>query len=260
MVEINKIYNEDCLDTMRKMPDNFIDLVITSPPYSDMRKYNGFSFDFEKIAKEMLRVLKDGGVVMWNVGDKTENGSKSLEPFKQAIYFKEIGYNINDVMIWQKSNPLPQVYQPRYNQVFEYMFILSKGKPKTFNPIMVDCKCAGQIYDSTVKNMGGESGRTHKTFNINQKKIKENIWQIPVAQNKTNHPAVFPQKLAEDHIISWSNEGDLVYDPFMGSGTTALAAIELGRNWIGSEISSEYTELANKRIEYKYLSEEDPLW
>lgn len=260
-MELNRIYNENCLDTMKSMPDNFVDMVVTSPPYSDMRKYNGFSFDFESIAKELYRVVKDGGVVVWNVDTKTSDGSEELTPFKQVIYFvEECGFSLNDTMIWKKTNPMPQVSQPRYNQVFEYMFVFSKGKPKTFNPIKVPCKCAGQVYDSTVKNIDGESGRTHKTFNINQKKVKENIWEIPVAQNKTGHPAVFPIQLAEDHIISWSNEGDLIYDPFMGSGTTALAAIEQNRNWIGSEISSEYTEMANKRIEYKKLKIEEPLW
>lgn len=246
---------------MKSMPDNFVDMVVTSPPYSDMRKYNGFSFDFESIARELYRVVKDGGVVVWNVDTKTSDGSEELTPFKQVIYFvEECGFSLNDTMIWKKTNPMPQVSQPRYNQVFEYMFVFSKGKPKTFNPIKVPCKCAGQVYDSTVKNIDGESGRTHKTFNINQNKVKENIWEIPVAQNKTGHPAVFPQQLAEDHIISWSNDGDIVYDPFMGSGTTALAAINQNRNWIGSEISSEYADMANRRIEYRKLQIEDPLW
>ena len=147
-----------------------------------------------------------------------------------------------------KSNPMPQVKQPRYNQVFEYMFIFSKGAPKTFNPIMEPCKCAGQIYDSTCKNMGGENGRTHKTFNVNKEKVKSNIWNIAVAQNKTIHPAVYPMQIALDHIRSWSNEGDIVLDPFMGSGTTGLAALELNRKFIGIELNEEYFELSKQRI------------
>lgn len=151
-----------------------------------------------------------------------------------------------------KTNPMPQVKQPRYNQVFEYMFVFSKGTPKTFNPIMEPCKCAGQLYDSTCKNMGGENGRTHKTFNVNKEKVKSNIWNIAVAQNKTSHPAVFPIQIALDHIRSWSNEGDVVLDPFMGSGTTGLAALELNRKFIGIEMNEEYFNLSKERIYEKF--------
>lgn len=147
-----------------------------------------------------------------------------------------------------KTNPMPVVKQPRYADVFEYMFVFSKGKPKTFNPIMVPCKCAGQEYHSTTKNMGGENGRTYKEFNINKEKIKENVWNFAIAQNKSGHPAVFPQNLIEEHIKSWSNEGDLVLDPFMGSGTTALAAKKLNRKYVGIEINEEYCNLINNRI------------
>lgn len=588
MVEINKIYNENCLDTMKRMEDNLVDLVVTSPPYDDLRQYNGYSFDFENVAKELYRIIKPGGVVVWVVNDATKDGSESGTSFKQALYFKEIGFNINDTMIWClsggtqlyvkshkgvshmsikdmvrlnlneiklwggdkwvniigvkenvnyekkcclqlrsgekiyctdehrwvlkdgtekltnelkigdvlktctlpdngchnpsfltkdilwliglylsegshsnntiqislcadekswieriknaieyiggkvkytinknslnvriyskvfdailsqylggrvakdkhlkpicfnlpndklkeivngyldgdghydkvnnrwrlgftkniylendlrtlasrlgakitlkhkvskiksinkeypsiygewrwefkhhhnckekseilkisyekrkvgdkmwdievdsnehlfslgsgvlthncKPNAMPQVSQPRYNQCFEYMFVFSKGKPNTFNPIKVPCKCAGQIYDSTVKNMGGESGRTHKTFNINSEKTENNIWEIAVAQNRfdVKHPAVFPEKLATDHILSWSNEGDLVYDPFMGSGTTAVCALKENRNYIGSEISEEYYNFINRRITNAMNNKEDSLW
>ena len=262
MVELNKIYNEDCLETMKRMDDEYIDLVVTSPPYDDLRQYNGYSFDFENTAKELYRVIKPGGVIVWVVNDATKDGSETGTSFKQALYFKEIGFNLNDTMIWMKPNAMPQVAQPRYNQCFEYMFILSKGKPKTFNQIKTPCKCAGQIYDSTVKNMGGESGRTHKTFNINSEKTANNIWEIAVAQNKfdVKHPAVFPEKLAICHILSWSNEGDLVYDPFMGSGTTAVCALKENRNYIGSEISEEYYNFINRRITDAMNHKEDSLW
>lgn len=262
MVELNQIYNENCIDTMKSIPNDFIDLVVTSPPYDDLRKYNGYSFDFEAIANELYRIIKPGGVIVWVVGDATKDGSESGTSFKQALYFKEIGFNLNDTMIWYKTNSMPQVSQPRYTQCFEYMFILSKGKPKTFNPIKIPCKCAGKLYDSTVKNMGGESGRTHKTFNINSEKTSNNIWEIAVAQNKfdVKHPAVFPEKLATDHIISWSNEGDIVYDPFMGSGTTAVCALRENRNYIGSEISEEYYNFINRRITNELNKKEDSLW
>ena len=252
----NKIYLGDAENILReKIPDNTIDLTITSPPYSDLRHYgNTLSTEtwndgkFRKIADELYRVTKNGGIIVWIVNDKTENGGKSLVSFRQALYFQEIGFLVNDVMVWRKTNPMPLVKQPRYADVFEYMFIFSKGKPKTFNPIMVPCKCAGQEYHSTTKNMGGENGRTYKEFNINKEKIKENVWDFAIAQNKTGHPAVFPQNLIEEHIKSWSNEGDLILDPFMGSGTTALAAKKLNRKYVGIEISEEYCNLINNRI------------
>lgn len=233
--------------------ENSVDLVVTSPPYDELRKYdNSGAWSEDKcrvIIKGLMRVVKDGGVVVWVVGDQTKNGSETGTSFREALMFIEEGFSLNDTMIWRKKNPMPQVKQPRYSQVFEYMFVFSKGKPKTFNPIMVPCKCAGQDYDSTCKNMGGESGRTKKSFKINKEKVKDNVWDIAIAQNKTSHPAVFPYELAYDHIRSWSNEGDVVLDPFMGSGTTGLAARDTGRRFIGIEISNEYFNEAQKRLE-----------
>ena len=246
---INKIHNMDCVEGMKMLPDNSIDLTITSPPYDNLRVYNGFKWDFEATARELFRVTKQGGVVVWVVGDATVNGSETGSAFRQALYFKECGFNLHDTMIWQKTNPMPKVKTSRYFDVFEYMFIFSKGKPKAFNPIMVECKSGGKIYNSTCKNMGGENGRTKKTFVLNSQRYKNNIWEIAIAQNKTKHPAVFPEQLAKDHIISWSNEGDIVLDPFVGSGTTAKMAILNNRNYIGFEISAEYCEIARMRVE-----------
>lgn len=242
------LYNEDCLSGMRKIDDESIDLVVTSPPYDDLRKYNGYSFDFNGIAKELYRVIKKGGVVVWIVSDGTKNGSETGTSFEQALYFKKIGFNIHDTMIWQKTNPMPKVKTKRYFDVFEYMFVFSKGQPKTFNPITVECKFGGKVYSSTCKNMGGENGRTKKEFILNKTRYANNIWQIAVAQNKTGHPAVFPRKIAHDHIISWSNKGDTVLDPFSGSGTTAIEAINNGRKFIGFEISKEYYDKSLQRI------------
>lgn len=245
---INKIHNIDCVSGMRMLPSESVDLTVTSPPYDNLRKYNGFSWDFEATAKELYRVTKQGGVVVWIVGDATVKGSETGTSLKQALYFKEVGFNLHDTMIWQKTNPMPKLKTSRYFDVFEYMFIFSKGKPKTFNPIMVDCKCGGQTYNSTCKNMGGENGRTKKNFVLNNKRYKNNIWEIAIAQNKTSHPAVFPEQLAADHILSWSNEGDIVLDPFMGSGTTAVAAARNNRNYIGFDLCGEYCELAEERV------------
>lgn len=243
-----KLYNGDCLEIMKQMPDESVDLIVTSPPYDDLRDYNS-KIDFEKVAMELYRIVKDGGVVVWNVNDRIKNGTKSLSSFKQALIFNESGFNVNDVMIWKKTNPMPQVKQPRYNQCFEYMFIFSKGKPKTFNPIMVHTKTAGQKYDGTAKNIDVNTGRTKKTFLINEHKKDDNIWEFAVAQNKTKHPAVFPVELPLRHIQSWSNDGDVVFDPFMGSGTTGVACKNLNRNFIGIELDKNYFNIAKERIE-----------
>ena len=252
----NRLILGDAETVLKEMEENSIDLVVTSPPYDNLRKYNGSgdSWNHEKfkaIAKELYRVMKDGGVVVWVVNDKTEKGSKTGTSFKQALYFMEIGFNLNDTMIWKKTNPMPQVRQPRYSACFEYMFIFSKGKPKTFNPIMRPCKCAGMFYDSTGKNMDGESGRHKLTYNVNNEMVDYNVWEIAIAQNKTGHPAVFPYEIAKRHILSWSNEGDVVLDPFMGSGTTILAAIDLKRKYVGIEFEVEYYDMTKKRIEEK---------
>lgn len=244
----------DCLEIMRDIPDETIDCVITSPPYDDLRNYNSV-FDIKKIIDELYRILKKGGIIVWNVNDKIKNGSKSLTSFKQAIIFQEVGFNVNDVMIWEKTNPMPQVKQPRYNQVFEYMFIFSKGKPKTFNPIMIDCKSADKQYKSTCKNITKGKERTYKEFVINKQKVDNNVWKFAVAQNKTKHPAVFPIELPIRHIKSWTNENDIVFDPFMGSGTTGVAAKELNRKFIGIELDEEYFEIAKNRIQYSLKGE-----
>lgn len=246
-----EIYNENNLDTMSRLFDNCIDLTVTSPPYDNLRTYNGYSFDFEKVAKELYRITKKGGIVVWIVADATIKGSESGTSFRQALYFKEIGFNLHDTMIYAKNSYMPLTHN-RYEQQFEYMFVLSKGKPKTFNPIMIPSLTAG-----TKRNRGGSKAnekkyaerlREEKTT-VNSEKQKPNIWFYDVGKNdKTKHNAPFPEKLASDHIISWSNEGDLVYDPFGGSGTTCKMAYLTNRKSIMSEISTEYCEIAKQRL------------
>ena len=245
---INKIHVENCLDTMKRMPDAFVDLVVTSPPYDDLRTYNGYSFDFEAIAVELFRVVKLGGVVVWVVGDATKDGSESGTSFRQALFFKQIGFNLHDTMIWEKTGRLPT--QDRYYAIFEYMFIFSKGKPKAMNFICDHVnKNSGQVRakDNTI-NRGKRLAGTG-TFVTKALSRRPNIWKIHNSGNKSGHPAVFPEQLAIDHILSWSSANDVVYDPFMGSGTTAKAALLNGRQFVGSEISADYVAIANKRIE-----------
>ena len=259
-MELNKIYNENCLETMARMQDGAIDLTVTSPPYDNLRTYNGYSFDFEPIAQELFRVTKDGGVVVWVVNDATIKGSETGTSFKQALYFKECGFRLHDTMIFAKNNYIPLTHN-RYEQQFEYMFILSKGKPIVFNPIMKLNKQAGAIKGGTFNQDGGENlSPRHKNKPVSKESIKPNIWFYNVGMNNSSkdkiafkHRAIFPEKLANDHIISWSNEGDIVYDPFIGSGTTAKMALANNRQYIGSEVSAEYVEIAKERLKQTKL-------
>ena len=249
-MEINKIYNENCLDTMARMEDNFIDLTVTSPPYDNLRTYNGYSFDFESIANELYRVTKKGGVVVWVVGDATIKGSETGTSFKQALYFKECGFNLHDTMIYRTDKP--PVNAKRYQGNFEYMFVFTKGKINTFNPITTLPKRPTHIATKTHRDKNGKMSLKKRP----QKSTKtiDNIWYFYTGRAETKddcaykHPARFPEQLANDHILSWSNEGDLVYDCFMGSGTTAKTAIINNRKWIGSEMSSEYCEILHERL------------
>jgi DNA modification methylase len=255
-MEVNKIYNENCLDTMKRMNDNFIDLTVTSPPYDNLRDYKGYSFPFEDIAKELYRITKQGGVVVWVVGDATINGSETGTSFKQALFFKECGFNLHDTMIYLKqgfANPSSN----RYHQVFEYMFVFSKGVPKTFNGIKDKLNNWGNTKtgNTTQRQKDGSLIETGKR-DIDLYGMRYNVWEVKneggwnnVDENTKLHPATFPQLLAFDHIKSWSNENDLVYDCFMGSGTTAKAAIAANRKYIGSEISKEYYDVIQKRLQ-----------
>lgn len=238
------------------MDDGFIDLTVTSPPYDNLRDYKGYSFDFESIAKELYRVTKIGGVVVWVAGDATINGSETGTSFKQALYFKEMGFNLHDTMIYEKSN-FSNPMTTRYHQIFEYMFILSKGNPSSFNPLMDHKNSTGgdKLWGkSTFREKNGKLTQ-RKARKINEFGMRRNIWRYMIGTSEQNtepdkfkHPATFPDNIARDHIYTWSNKGDLIYDPFMGSGTTAKMAHLQDRNWIGSEMSAEYVELANKRI------------
>jgi site-specific DNA-methyltransferase (adenine-specific) len=252
---INKIIEGNCVEVMQNMPDNLVDLTVTSPPYDDLRNYKGFVFPFEEIAKELFRITKPGGVVVWVVGDATIGGSETGTGFKQALYFKEIGFNLHDTMIFRKRNPIPQIYRKRYNNEFEFMFVFSKGVVRTHNPIMVDCLHAGlELNGTTYKNYSkNEQSREKLAKPVKDKKIAGNIWEYVVGkkqedQEAKGHPAPFPCELVRDHIKSWTNQNDIVFDPMSGSGTTARVAFEMGRQYIGIDISHEYCEIARQRI------------
>lgn len=246
MIELDKIYNMDCVEGLRLMEPDCVDLTVTSPPYDNLRTYNGYCFDFENVAKELYRVTKQGGAVVWIVGDQTANGTESGSSFRQALGMMDIGFNLSDTMIWNKPNPAPIFPAKRYRQSFEYMFVFVKGTVKTFNPIKVKCKKAGQAFNSDIETRRGNGQKEHRVFKINETKVDSNVWSITVDQRRNGHPAVFPLELAKRHIVSWSNEGDVILDPFMGSGTTAIVARALRRHYIGFEISAEYCAIAEK--------------
>ena len=245
----------DNLIGISELQDNSIDLTVTSPPYDNLRTYNGYSFDFEKLAQGLYRVTKNGGVVVWIVGDQTKDGSETGTSFRQALYFKEIGFNLHDTMIYLKhgfANPSNN----RYHQVFEYMFVLSKGVPKTFNPLLdrknkYQKRGGGNIREAN-GNMNTNSSGGEK---LNRFGARFNVWDYPIGGGNISsdsathkHPAAFPEELAKNHIISWSNEGDTVLDPFLGSGTTLKMCLETNRNGIGFEINEGYETIIRERL------------
>lgn len=245
---------------MLNMKIDSIDLIVTSPPYDDLRTYtNGNmlwnSSVWEPIIDSLYKVTKKGGVVVWIVGDAVVNKSETGSSFKQALYFIKSGFNLHDTMIWQKPN-FSNPSKTRYHQTFEYMFIFSKGSPKTFNPIKDRKNVYGGMVGSYGKNTATQKdgSKVVRKSKINSEYgMRHNVWlektSGQTSESKSiKHPAMFPLQLIKDHIITWSNQGDLVYDPFMGSGTTGVAALSLERNFIGSEIIPEYFKIADDRI------------
>lgn len=232
------------------LPDSFIDLIVTSPPYDNLRTYNGHhTFDFPAIARQSYRVLKPGGVLVWIVGDSTFEGNESLTSFRQAIGFQEVGFKVWDTMIWNKF--LPGDFGKRYCQSFEYMFVFAKETVKTFNPIMRKNLSAGKLSKKNQRSgyiTDNGHVQTGGTFLIKDTGVMENVWRIQPSATEIDHPATFPEELAERHILSWSNVGDIVLDFFGGSGTVAKMARANGRHYITSDISAEYCGLMEKRL------------
>ena len=253
----------DCLERMREIPDDSIDLTVTSPPYDGLRKYNGYSFDFQGVPRELYRVTKPGGVVVWVVGDATMKGSETGTSFRQALYFKDAcGFNLHNTMIYHKeSQPRQSV---RYEQHFEYMFVFSKGAVTTFNPLQIPCKQAGRVASRTCRDSGKDVLRK-SFYTTAQTKKRGNVWTYETGKDKSTkdrfafaHPAIFPEGLAADHISSWSNPGDIVLDPFFGSGTTGKMAVLTGRAFIGIELSDQYLSIGRRRIKAAIAAANQP--
>lgn len=253
---INKITCGDCVEVMKNFEDSSVDMILTSPPYDNLRSYTGYNFKYDAIIAEFYRILNDGGIAVWVVSDATINGSETGTSFKQALKFIETGFRLHDTMIFQKANPVPQIYRKRYTNVFEYMFVFSKGAVRTHNPIKIPCLHAGlELVGTTYKNYSkGKQTRSKLANPVKSEKLKGNIWEYVVGkksvdQEAKGHPAPFPYALAYDHIISWSNPQDIVLDPMCGSGTTCVAAMDLGRKFIGIDISEEYVDIAKNRLD-----------
>jgi len=262
---ICRIENQACLMTMLGITDNEIDLTVTSPPYDNLRTYEdtvAWDFDiFKAVANDLYRITKEGGVVVWIVGDATIDGSETGSSFKQALYFMEIGFNLHDTMIYQKTNPAPTGGSNRYYSAFEYMFVFSKGKPITFNEIRVTRSNKwNDKRKSRNKNYVRDKAGNFKTkdvpLNLDRPVKMKNVWNAVVGGGNSTmdafafeHPAILPEKIAEDHILSWSNKGDVVYDPFMGSGTTGKMAIKNSRQFIGCEVVEKYFKISTKRLQ-----------
>jgi len=240
---------------MAKMPDCFIDLTITSPPYDQLRDYKGYNFLFESTAKELYRITKQGGIIVWIVGDATVKGDETGTSFNQALYFKSCGFNLFDTMIYAKTPRGAVGNNKTYWQIFEYMFILSKGQPKTIHLIKDRLNKESRDGDNGTKRLKNGDLLNTKRGGYGSYGRRTNIWKYDIGKGKSTkdnfafkHPAIFPEQLVEDHLLSWSNEGELVYDCFMGSGTVAKMCILNNRNFIGSEISSEYCNIIEERI------------
>lgn len=257
MIEINKNYNESNLETLKRIPDNTIDLTVTSPPYGKLRDYENEDYlcakDFEELGKELYRTTKQGGVVVWVEGDAVKDGNESGTSFYHALMMKKFGFNLFDTMIYFKNGGLNSGANNSYVQKFEYMFVFSKGKPTTTNII----EDRPNIHTKPRKKKKRNPDGTYRFQEVITKETgkRYNIWAINTGHSHSTkdkfafkHPAIFPEQLVNDHITSWSKDGDLVYDCFMGSGTVAKMSILNNRNWIGSEISSEYCDIIEERV------------
>lgn len=250
-VKESRLIAGNCLEVMREWDEGIVDLTVTSPPYDNIRDYKGFAFEFEAIARELCRVTKKGGVVVWVVGDRIDGG-RSMTSFRQAIAFQEIGFDVHDVMIYQKRNT-PFMRSNAYTNAWEFMFVLSKGKPATFNPLKAPTVRSGD--EMMLHNKLSDGVNKKKLGTLNKEKVRTNVWAYAVGLHGTTsdrsafrHPAMFPERLAEDHILSWSAPGDLVLDPMCGAATTGKMALKHGRRFVGIDISEEYIAIARERL------------
>ena len=260
---LTTLYLGDCLEILPQLEAGSVDMVLTSPPYDDLRDYGEQSFVFDSVPGLLRLILCPHGVLVWIVGDQSTENGESGTSFRQALAFKEAGFRLHDTMIYMKAGP-SYPSQDKYHQVFEYMFILSKDMPKTFNPIRDRANRWWRQKWSKVRTRRRRDGQLSSAdWSPDEGAeigMRFNIWQYAVGYGnhgdtvKHLHPATFPDELASDHIESWSNPSDLILDPFCGSGTTLRAAKDLGRKSIGIEIEECFCELTAKRMAQETLA------
>lgn len=253
MLESYQLHQQDCVEWMATQPGQSIDCVLTSPPYDNIRNYNGYTFNFESTAAELARLLAPGGVIIWNVADATVNGSESGTSMRQALYFMSLGLRLHDTMIYVKRNPMPTNKRTRrYHQAWEYLFVLSKHTPRVFNPVMVDAKYPGQ---ANMKYRGQDGTLAYKKTPRNARTKLRNVFEYTIGGGHTtknkqlsSHPALMPEQMALDQLQTWADQASRIYDPFAGAGTTLWAAQQLGFRSVGTEIDSDYCALIHDRM------------
>jgi site-specific DNA-methyltransferase (adenine-specific) len=256
-VELNKVYQQDCIVGMRKIPDGAIDLVVTSPPYDNLRDYNGYSVDLNETGKNIYRILKDGGVAVMVIQDQTKNFGKSLTSFRTIVdWCDNVGFKLFECVIYRKNGTEGAWWKNRFRVDHEYMPIFLKGeKPQYFNKdsLKVKSKHGGKIMTGFAnRKTNGETGKSI-TKAINEMKCRGTVWDYLMAGDKDpvkrKHPAPFPDKIPFDFINCFCPPNGIVLDPFVGSGSTVVGAKKLNRSFIGFDISEEYCNLTRKRLD-----------
>ena len=263
-----QLYHGNCAEVIPQLGVK-PQLVLTSPPYDNLRDYGGHDFDFDAVADAIVSVMPEGGVLVWVVADGTHEGSETGTSFRQSLGFMERGLRLHDTMIFEKAQQGVYI-RNRYNQTFDYMFVFSSGPPRVFN--IIEDKpnlTAGRAYAFS-NSIGRREDDEKSVYDSSPRKVvtgdygrRGNIWRYAVGRNSFGtdyknahrHPAMFPLALARDHIISWSDPGDLVLDPMAGSCTTLRAAKDLGRKAIGIEIHQEYCDDSIERLSQEVLSD-----
>lgn len=255
---LDRIYNADCLEVMDALPEGCVDMTITSPPYDGIRTYEDThdGLDYEAVLQGLYRITKQGGVLVWIVADQVINGDETGTSFRQALAAKDVGFKLLDTMIWRKSIRSIGSCNAYWNE-FEYMFVFTKGKIRVVNLLKDRPNYkSGQKFTAPVRNRSGEFSSSRNPRLLGEMGRRGNIWHYatgngcsaPSGSVAFEHPAIFPEALVADHVQSWSNIGDLVFDPFMGSGTTAVVARRLDRHYIGAELVEKYADICKRRL------------
>lgn len=244
----------DAVQSSRTLPNEALALTLTSPPYDHMRDYGGYARiaigQVNALARELFRATKDGGVVVWIVSDQTLNGGETGTSFRHAQAFMKAGFKLADTMIYQKANPGGARGSPAlYTQAFEYMFVLCKGCLPQRDLLKDRPNARPGVYRGGGGRRSDDAAKATRTIVTLEFGKRSNIWTYSRDSETFGHPAPFPLALAEDHVRSWSDAGDWVYDPFLGSGTTMVAALRHGRNAIGSDINPAYVEISRSRLQ-----------